>query len=95
MSELIAVGTTQSAYADVTVSSGAPKALFFKTGTANQTAPAGARYEIAYKVGTNDYEPFGVLTPANITEKGCIQAPGTYGVRRLSTGDTSGMNVEG
>jgi hypothetical protein len=95
MAELIAVGTTASAYFDVTVASGATKALFIKTGTANQTPNAGVKYEIAYKVGTSDYEPFDQLTPANIKDKGLIVAPGTFGLRRLDTGDSSGMNVEG
>lgn len=95
MAELIAAGSTQSDWFDVTVASGARKTLYIKSGTANLTAPAGAKYEIAYKVGTNDYAPFDVLTPSNIDDKGVIQADGTFGLRRMATGDTSGMNVEG
>ena len=95
MAELIAVGTTQTAYSDVTVAAGASKALFIKTGTANLTAGPGVKYEIAYKVGTSDYEPFDQLTPLNIQQKGNIIAPGTYGIRRMATGDSSGLNVEG
>lgn len=95
MAELIPVDNTASTYFDVTVAAGATKALFIKSGTANLTAPKGAKYEIAYKVGTSDYEPFDLLTPQNIAQKGLIVAPGTFGLRRLSTGDSSGMNVEG
>lgn len=95
MAELIPAAATQSAWFDVTVASGGRKTLYIKSGTANRTAPAGAKYEIAYKVGTDDYEPFDQLTTANIKEKGVIQADGTFGLRRMATGDTSGMNVEG
>jgi hypothetical protein len=95
MTELIAAGADQTAWADVTVAAGASKALFIKSGTANQTAPANAVYEIAYKVGSSDYEVFDRITPSNIACKGVITAPGTFGLRRIATGATSGMNTEG
>lgn len=96
MAELIPPGITASAWVDVTVVAGSPKALFLKGAAANATVPSGINFEIAHKVGNDDYAVFGVLNSSNIAQQGGLSYPGTYGVRRLlATGAGAGMDVEG
>lgn len=96
MAELIAVGNTTSAWADVTVAAGSSKALFLKGAAGTSApAPAGVVFEIAHKSPAGDYHKFEELTASNIVQKGLISAPGTFGVRRMASVYSAGMDVEG
>lgn len=95
MSELIATGNTLSAWADVTVTSGSPKALFLKGASTDTPAPAGVNFEIAHKDPAGKYHVLDVLNAGNILQKGVLQAPGTFGLRRRASIYSAGMDVEG
>jgi hypothetical protein len=95
MSELIAPGTTATAWFDVVVA-GSPKALFMK-GAAGSDAPApfGALFEIAHKTSGGNYATLATVDSNSIKDKGGLTVNGTYGVRRLAGSVIAGMDVEG
>lgn len=96
MSELIASGTTTSAWADFTVPQGEVRALFIKPSTGTDgPMPSGPQFEVAHKTGDNDYVTFLILDVQNNIDRGAISAPGNYGARRLATPIAAGLDIEG
>lgn len=95
MSELIAAGTSQTAWFDVPVVAGATKALFIKPASGDGPAPAGVDFELAHKTSGGNYTVFDVLNASNYRLKGGLVFAATYGVRRLASAVSAGMDVEG
>lgn len=95
MAELIAAGTTTTAWTDFTVTAGAAKALFIKPASGDGPAPSGVNFEIAHKTSGGNYAVIDVLNAGNIVNKGNVAAAGTYGVRRLASVISAGMDLEG
>jgi hypothetical protein len=96
MAELIAVGTTTSAWVDFTVSTANPVTLFLKTTTGTDgPMPYGPAFEVAHKTPDGDYVVLYEINANNATERGLLYAPGTYGVRRLATSTPAGIDAEG
>lgn len=100
MSELIARGTaeTQFSTGTFTVNSGSWKFLFIKgTPDSNgviQDPPNGAQYELAQVTSGGNYNVLRVLTDKTFQNYGAIPA-GSYAVRRLNTGASSGLDITG
>lgn len=95
MAELISTGTSATGLFDVTVTNlTGPKALFMKVGGGG-TVPYGAAFELAHKAPDGNYSTIALLDVHNIHNKGQLTMPGTYGVRRLLSNVSVGMDVEG
>ena len=94
MPELIAAGTTQSAWTDFDVTT-TPKALYIKPATGDGPAPAGAAYEIAHKTPAGTRAVLYTLTPQNQLTHATVAAPGPYSARRMAGAVSSGLDVEG
>lgn len=95
MANLIPIGTAASAWFDVTVTSGSPKALQIIDAGVSTPLASGPKYELANKTSGGLYNVIAELTPQNILSIGGLAFPGTYGVRRTLTGASSGMDVNG
>jgi hypothetical protein len=87
----IAIGTTATAFADgeFTVD-GTPVTLHITQSTSG-AAIYGSQYELAYKASGGAYVTLITLTPDNILENGQVIGNGTYAIRRLATGTSSGL----
>ena len=95
MAQLIAPGTTESAWTDFEVD-GTPAALFIKPATgSDQPPPAGVKFVLAHKTGDGDYIALVTLHAGNILDHGLVAGNGTYGVKRLASNESAGMDVEG
>lgn len=91
----IAIGNTATAFADgeFTVVAGSPATLFItNTGTAG--IPSGVQFERAVKTAAGGYTILDVLDSTNILERGTVDAPATYAVRRLASTNSAGMEVK-
>lgn len=95
MASLIAIGTSTTAWSDVVVASGTPRALFIIDSGAGVPLSSGPLYELAHKTSGSAYNVIAELTTSNILTLGGLAFPGTYGVRRISNGASSGMDIEG
>ena len=95
MANLITIGTTTSAWFDVTVAAGSPKTLFIIDTGAGVPIASGPKYELAHKTSGSAYNVIAELNTNNILQFGGLAFPGVYGVRRIANGYSSGMDVEG
>ena len=93
MANLIPIGTTTSAWFDVAVTT--PKALFIIDAGAGIPLATGPVYQLAHKTSGGAYNVIAELTASSFLELGGLAFPGTYGVRRLANGFSSGLDVEG
>ena len=95
MANLIASGTTLSAWTDVTVAAGTPKAVFIM-GIVQLTPPSLMQpiYELAHKASDGNYDVIGTVTTLNQRDDGYLLSPGTFGLRRLACPTASGLDVE-
>ena len=93
MANLIPIANTASAWFDVAVTT--PKALFIIDSGAAVPLASGPLYELAHKTSGGAYNVIALLDVSNILQLGGLAFPGTYGVRRLANGFSSGMDVEG
>lgn len=95
MAELIAAGTSQTGWTDFTVTQGAPRTLYLKSGSGNEPAPHGVDFVLAHKTPDARYCMIAVLNAGNISQLGTIGGAGDFGVMRLAAGKSCGMDIEG
>ena len=91
----IAISNTATAFADgeFTVVAGSPASLFI-TGTGTVGVPSDVKFELAFKTAAGGYTILITLDASNILEKGTVNPPGTYAVRRLASTSSAGMEVK-
>ena len=94
MANLIPIGTATTAWTDVAVTD-APKALFIIDAGSGIPLASGPTYELAIKTSGGLYNVLVQLDSQNILKFGGLTYPATYGVRRVSSGYSSGMDVSG
>ena len=93
----ITIGTTETAFSDgeFTLDAGESKVLAI-TVSADGNVPATAKYEVARKSSGGKYVHLLTLSAANLLTQGRIDGgtdTTTYAVRRLATGDSTGLEV--
>lgn len=91
----IAIGSTATDFADgeFTVVAGSPASLFI-TASGDGGIPSGVEFELALKTAADDYNVLITLDASNILEKGTVNPPATYAVRRLASSSSAGMEVK-
>lgn len=97
MAELIAPTTAESsAWVDFTVEAGVPVSLSIKPADSAsiQQAPPNAIFIVAHKTPGGKYIPQIELSSSNIAERGCVSAPGTYGVWKKASIASAGLDAD-
>lgn len=84
MSLLIPLGNEATAWFDVVVAAGTPVSIFISSDVDGEAANDKVRFQVAFKAGVGNYQPFDVITAPDISTKGVIAATGTFGIRRLA-----------
>lgn len=97
MPELIPAGSGETAWFDITVTQGSPRAIFLKSASGNVPAPAGIDFALAHKTPDNRYVTLVNINASNINTHGHLSAAGVYGLKRLASAvsDSIGADIEG
>ena len=93
MSALIPIGTAATGFSDITVTASTPQQAWIIDSGVDAPTSSGPVYQVAYKTSLNNYLVIGTITVQNQSTAGYFNRPGVYGVRRMATGHSSGLDV--
>lgn len=94
MANLIPIGTAATDFGDGEIVVTTPTAMRIIDAGDGLPLSSGPVYEFAQKNSAGDYNIVAVLNTSNIMSMGGIAFPGTYAVRRVENGWSSGFDVE-